>query len=35
MKVCREHVLALRKGMTYQIVKKSECKICQLLDRYD
>ena len=22
MKVCREHVLALRKGMTYQIVKK-------------
>jgi len=34
MKVCKRHIKALRRGMTYEIVPEEECKICQLLDLY-
>lgn len=35
MKVCKEHVKSLRRGMTYQIVNKKDCEICKLLDKHD
>jgi len=35
MKICREHSIILRRGMTYQLVSSKECEVCKLLDRYE
>jgi len=35
MKVCKKHVQALRRGMTYQVVSEGECEICKLLDKHE
>lgn len=34
MKVCKEHIHALHRGITYELVSKDKCEICKLIKKY-
>jgi hypothetical protein len=35
MKICKDHIFILKRGMTYQVVPSEECEICKLLKKYE